>query len=144
MVDIDKFIDCIQRFLIPEGFTGFGLVIYRDQVEALPISPLSAIATPHMSGKISDTVRYIFELSKMSDPRHDGFHFLNEDLVLTNIAYYFAPPVHLCDIALVMDVGSRIRTAQLGSMMANVDLVVVMDKKRNLYLFEDGVMRTVA
>lgn len=144
MAKFDDLVDCIQSIAVPNDFSGFGLVVYSGQPDGLPISPLSTGVIPRTSGKVADTVVCLFELSRMTDPRHDGFHFLNEHLELTHISQYFAPPVDRHGETLVMNVGSRFRTAQLGSVIDGVRSVIVMDRNRGLYIFENGIIEKIS
>lgn len=124
---------------VAADFSGFGAVIYRGELFDLPISPLVLDSTIQPPVDKDETIAAtLISLSRYSDTRHDGFHFIHHRRGLTNLSVFISPPIPVNYDPKQYDVGARHRAAELTSLMSEVDSVIVVDKKGGIYIFLDG------
>jgi len=121
------------------GFSGIGLVVYSDSND-LPISPLrnsyEEIQLPVIGwDKVELVIR---QISNADSVFHDGFHFISMRGTLTHVSHYFAPPIASSSRALDFNVGARQRTAQLGSLLANVVATGVANLSHDVTIYSKG------
>lgn len=124
----------------PNDFTGVGLVVYKKQIELLPVVPLlqsSMLENPIIDA--SDILSFLISISRYKDYRHDGFHFAHVDSGLTHISQFFSPPIPRGYIANKFNVGARHRTSELGSLLENVVEVIVLDRGGSVSVFKNGI-----
>lgn len=129
---------------VPSDFSGFGVVIYRGLVTDLPISPLveNSLVTPPINHD-SEIAKLLVSLSRYSDVRHDGFHFVHQDDGLTRFSLFVSPPIPVCYKPTHYDRGARHRSAELISRMVTIEAVVVVEKSKNMLLFVAGHSRAL-
>lgn len=130
-----------QRQVVPSSsdFSGFGVVLYRGNIADLPVTPLTTGSESGLpEADVSKIADLLFAVSRYSDDRHDGFHFVHESLGLTHFAQFFAPPIPKGYAAKRYAVGARYRSAELGSLIENVVAVLVVGKDGNVRVFQDG------
>ena len=120
-------------------FSGLGLVMYKS-IDNLPISPLKKIAEMiQLPIKPYDLViDFLIDVSNSNNKYHDGFHLLNENLELTHIAQYIAPPI----VKTILDEehGSRYRTAIYTSLISDVAACGVLSKNYPPTVFVNGTI----
>ena len=124
---------------LPVGFSGLGIVLVEGNDCNLPISSLLS-ENPDLSKYKSENeiVDFIFEISQVSDRRHDGFHIVSLPIGLQNISQYFSPGIPGSDENTIFDVGARYRTAQYGSLCAGVILIIVVSQDGTVVVAKDG------
>jgi hypothetical protein len=130
-----------QRQVVPSpsDFSGFGAVLYRGNIADLPVTPLTTGSESGLpEGDVSRIADLLFTVSRYSDDRHDGFHFVHESFGLTHFAQFFAPPIPKDYAAKRYGVGARYRSAELGALIENVVAVLVVGKDGNVSVFQDG------
>jgi hypothetical protein len=129
---------------VPSDFSGFGVVVYGGLLTDLPTSPLveNSQVTPPIN-RDSEIARLLVSMSRYSDVRHDGFHFVHQDDGLTRFSLFVSPPIPVCYKPTHYGIGARHRSAELISRMATVEAVVVVEKNRNMLLFVTGRSRAL-
>ncbi|KQN76358.1 hypothetical protein ASF04_25515 [Duganella sp. Leaf61] len=135
-----------ERQVVPSSsdFSGFGAVFYRGSIADLPVTPLtpgSELGFPE--GDVSKIADLLFAVSRYSDDRHDGFHFVHESLGLTHFAQFFSPPIPKGYAAKRYGVGARYRAAELGALIENVVAVLIVGKDGKVIVFQDGEETTL-
>lgn len=131
------------RCLRGPRFVGLGVIVYR-QLLGLPVIPLGsqANAYPRLPAQGIDTIAAILaEIADRSSPWHDGFHLMDSDtFALTHISQFFSPPLPASgNIAGVAEhMGARQMAALLGSYMANVECIVLLNQEGAVHVFKDG------
>jgi hypothetical protein len=84
-------------------------------------------------------VSSLFEISKLSNKYHDGFHFISSSLKLTHASHYFSPPiVHDVKLAQSKIIGGRYMAALFGSCIQNVLLTGIVTKNNGVVIFKNG------
>jgi hypothetical protein len=120
-------------------FSGIGVVIYRGKVERFALSPLvqdSVLSAP-LKGD-GEIAKFLISISRYSDPRHDGFHFVEEAAGLTHVSQLVSPLIRPDHAPSVFNVGARYRSAELISMMDTVSGVLVVEKNGRVLQFRHG------
>lgn len=122
------------------GFSGMGLVVYKTSAfpEETRCCLRPGIACPHglKLGSI-ELADYLSAISANGHELHDGFHFVNEDGLLTHVAQYFVPAIvpgkkpHNAH-------GVRFFSALCGSFMGGVLMTGVVCSNGKTYLFMNG------
>ena len=123
----------------PINFTGCGLVIYKGDIEQYSQTPLveKSALTPPISDN-NEIAKTIYNISNYSDLRHDGFHFINSCIGLTNISLFVSPPIPKNYKPTCFGVGARHRSAELISLLEDTEAVLVVDKERVINVFVYG------
>lgn len=137
----------IERILsdgMPDDFSGFGAVIYRGSLNDLPISPLmrDSVVNPPINQN-TEIAKLLVSLSRYSDLRHDGFHFIHQGDGLTCLSLFVSPPIPANYKPSHYGVGARHRSAELISLMGEIEAVVVVERTGELRAFVDGKSRGV-
>ena len=122
------------------NFSGFGIVIYKDTITRLPISPLRKDTKPlaDIDKNVETTINFLYEISGWDDARHDGFHFIKVNFGLTHVSQYFSPPIPSNFRHTTYNIGARYRTAQYGSLLSDVLSVIVLNKDGLLHILKQG------
>ena len=129
----------IFRFGVPIGFTGLGIVLVDDDIGSLPISPLLSKKYSYSEQRNEqEIINFLFDISNVSDNRHDGFHVVSLETGILKISQYFSPMIPLKFNGTVYDVGSRYRTAQYGSLYKNVFSIIVISQKGQISIAKNG------
>lgn len=119
-----------------DDFSGIGIVIYSDMNE-IPIFPLH---NSKFRAGDNDLVQTLIEISKVSNPYHDGFHFISSSLKLTRTSQYFSPPiVHDVKVDQSKIIGGRHVAALFGSCLQNVLLTGIVTKNNGVVIFKNGI-----
>jgi hypothetical protein len=122
------------------GFSGMGLVVYNSGVlpEETRCCLRPGIVCPKgLTLGSPELADYLFTISANAHKLHDGFHFANEDGILTHVAQYFVPAVvpgkkpHKAH-------GVRFFSALCGSLMGGVLMTGVVCSNGKTYLFRNG------
>lgn len=125
------------------NFSGLGLIFYRPPL-SLPVLPLGdAQQFPYRlpasgAGQMS---QLLAEISSLTSPWHDGFHLVSSDLfAITHISQFFSPPIDidLPEFSSLAPMGARQMAAVLGSMLASVDYVALLNGRAQLSVFQRG------
>jgi hypothetical protein len=126
--------------VIPNDFTGLGVVIYLGQFKELPVSPLLQISQlePAIAND-ADIAKLLVSISRYSDSRHDGFHLAHEQEGLTHLCQFVSPPIPNRYEPKQYGVGARHRSAELTSLIDNISAVVVVDRDRQIRIFVNGM-----
>lgn len=122
-------------------FSGFGIVVYKDTITRLPISPLLKDKKPiadDIDKNVETTINFLYEISGWDDARHDGFHFIKVNSGLTHVSQYFSPPIPSNFRHTTYNIGARYRTAQYGSLLSDVLSVIVQNKDGLLHILKQG------
>lgn len=138
LLELLKEIDSLKS----SQFSGIGLILYKGDVNLLPISSLNIINNNiHLPIASYDSIiEFLLTISKINNKYHDGFHLLNQDFKLTHISQYVAPPI-IKDMALGSEPGgSRFRTAVYSSFLSNVIGSGVLSKDYGSRVFVKGRM----
>lgn len=129
---------------MPCDFSGFGAVIYRGLLTDLPTSPLvqDSLVTPSIN-RDAEIASLLVSLSRYSDVRHDGFHFIHQSAGLTNLSLFVSPPIPTNFKPTHYGVGARHRSAELISRMGVIEAVVIVEKTGKIHVFVNGQLRAV-
>ncbi len=126
------------RSHIPEKeFCGMGVVLYSDFV-GLPVLPLCSEQSFEESGSLAERLA---QASLYSNPCHDGFHLISNELRLTHTNQYFAPPLPSDAAPFITKTknnGARYMSALLGSRLQSVSCTGIVSEKEGVVIFEDG------
>lgn len=128
----------------PADFSGFGVVIYQGYFDDLPVSPLledSEIEPPINNN--AEIANLLLSISRYSDARHDGFHFIHERRGLTHLCQFFSPPIPTSYKPKKYGIGARYRSSELGSLINDVTAVIVVEKDGDISIFIDGTSRVL-
>jgi hypothetical protein len=121
-------------------FSGLGLILYKGDVNLLPISPLKktnhSVHLPIESYNL--IIEFLLSISEINNKYHDGFHLLNENFKLTHISQYVAPPIIKNIVFESGSGGSRFRTAIYSSFLDNVIGSGVLSKNYGPKVFVKG------
>ncbi len=127
------------RTLIPENeFCGLGVVMY-SAYDDLPVLPLCSDQSIQKGSSLEEQLA---QASLFSNPCHDGFHLISDELQLTHTNQYFAPPLPLTANAyskVKYTCGARFMSAQIGSLLSMVSCVGIVSDKDGVVIFEDGI-----
>lgn len=140
----ESFIRCFTsrsfNYHIEPEFSGFGVVFYEGDIENLPISPLlkNNEVPSTLVGDI-EVINFLFEISKYSDSRHDGFHFVHQTNGLSKLSQFFSAPIPKNYKPKKYNVGSRYRVAELGSLLGNVVGIIICHRDGSLSVFSNGI-----
>jgi len=127
-----------------DGFTGFGVVIIEQDFCTLPISPLLELSDNSIYVESMDEVnKFLFDVSRSGDIRHDGFHIYYPEKKVLVISQYFSPPIQSQINNVVYNVGARVRAAQYGSLCQGVLGVITVGNSGKIYQALDGVINQV-
>lgn len=138
----NKFIDSLVTLSnsTNRNFSGVGFVLYHDLnilseyhcnlVDGYQALPILCVGTDAFN-------QFIFKISDINHPCHDGFHFINRDGILTHIAQFFSPPANKY-LTNVKGQGSRTFCSQVGSLLQGVTLVGSISTNKTIYLFKNG------
>lgn len=138
--EIIQIISDLREVQRESDFSGCGIVVYRGRIEAFPVSALvedSKLRPPIATNQ--EIARFIFSISRYEDVRHDGFHFVHEQLGLTDIAQYFSPQIPKGFQPGRFAIGARYRSAELGSHIENVESVAIVGREGGIVRFKDGI-----
>jgi len=129
---------------IPSDFSGFGAVIYRGSLTDFPTSPLvqDSLVTPPINHD-AEIASVLVSLSRYSDARHDGFHFIQQINGLTSLSLFVSPPIPANYKPTHYEVGARHRSAELISMIGTIEAVVIVEKTGKIRVFVNGQSRAV-
>lgn len=115
-------------------FSGVGVIVC-DNAQDLPIISLRDDASI-TEGSVTDVLSNI---SRYSSRYHDGFHIMNGNGKLTQIAQYFSPPiVPEAVIDRQRSVGGRFVAALFGSAIPGVLMTGIVGLKSGLSIFHNG------
>jgi hypothetical protein len=126
-----------------DNFSGLGVIFYKPPI-ALPVIPLGSVERfPQRLpiGGIKPMAHLLAEISSITSPWHDGFHLVDSDLfAITHVSQFFSPPVDLVlpRIAALAPIGARQMAAILGSMLASVEYVALLNGRAQLSVFQSG------
>ena len=125
---------------IRDNLSGLGIVLYKDTITRLPISPLlkGTKTIIEIDKNVDTTINFLFEISRWDDVRHDGFHFIKVNFGLTHISQYFSPTIPSDYKHATFNVGARYRTAEYGSLLSDVLSVIVLNKDGVLHILKEG------
>lgn len=130
----------LRKEPVASDFSGFGLLIYRGDVLDLPVSPLVKMAKlENPISEVEKILEFLFSISRYSDIRHDGYHLIHENLGLTHIAHFFAPPIPHDFIPNKFNVGARYRSAEIGSIIPTIASIVIFGTNGNISQFQNGI-----
>jgi hypothetical protein len=126
-----------------KNFSGLGVIFYQPPL-SLPVIPLGGVQQfsyklPVSGGKHMSQL--LAEISSLTSPWHDGFHLVNSDLfAITHVSHFFSPPVDLVGpkFTSLAPMGARQMAAVLGSMLASVDYVALLNGRVQLSVFQRG------
>lgn len=139
---IDDFANLIVTSLSGKknkDFTGFGVVIINEDFRELPISSLLYEFDSYLAIESLESLNsFLFETSKSSDHRHDGFHIYNTEKKILAISQYFSPPIKKELNSIIYNVGARVRTAQYGSLCKGVLAIITVSNSGEVYLVVNG------
>jgi len=130
---------------MPSDFSGFGAVIYRGALTDFQTSPLvqDSLVTPPIN-RDAEIASLLISLSRYSDIRHDGFHFIHQGDGLISLSLFVSPPIPANYIPTYYGVGARHRSAELISMMGTIEAVVIVEKSGDIRAFVNGQSRVVS
>ncbi|PCJ45351.1 MAG: hypothetical protein COA74_15875 [Gammaproteobacteria bacterium] len=120
-----------------DDFSGIGIVLYSE-IKGIPIFPLHNYSFEAEDDVLVST---FVEISKLSNPFHDGFHLISSSLKLTHTSQYFSPsivPGIEVDRARVA-VGGRYMAALFGSCIQNILLTGIVTKSNGVVIFKNGM-----
>lgn len=127
------------KALIPKNeFCGLGVVMYL-MYDGLPVLPL---CSDQFFQKSNSLAEQLAQASFFSNPCHDGFHLISDELQLTHTNQYFAPPLPSKVTAYSKPkstCGARYMSAQIGSLLPMVSCVGIVSEKEGIVIFEDGI-----
>ena len=127
------------RTHIPENeFCGIGAVLYLVY-DGLPVLPL---CSDHSFQNSISLAEQLAQASLFSNPCHDGFHLISNELQLTHTNQYFAPPLPSKASAYSRakkTCGARYMSAQIGSLLPMVSCTGIVSDKEGIVIFEDGM-----
>jgi hypothetical protein len=116
-------------------FSGTGIVVYTNMNE-IPVFPLHR---SKFQSSDDGLVTSLIEISKLSNPHHDGFHFISSSLILTHTSQYFSPPiVNNVKINQSKIIGGRYMAALFGSCLKNVLLTGIVTRNNGVVIFKSG------
>lgn len=122
------------------SFSGMGLVVYKSDIfpDETRCCLRPGVACPHgLTLGSPELADYLAKISANGHELHDGFHFANEDGILTHVAQYFVPEIvpgkkpHKAH-------GVRFFSALCGSLMNGVLMTGVVCSNGKTYLFMNG------
>ena len=119
------------------AFSGIGLVLYKTLTN-LPFTPLKDLDHEGFLPLIprDQILNFLSDASTVENKYHDGFHLLNENLELTHISQFLAPPIRPINIKL--EHGSRFTTALYTSTVAGIIACGVLSNNYSPTIFVDG------
>lgn len=121
-------------------FSGIGLVLYDSNILSENSHANTRLTHPNLN-KLSigqqDCLNFLVELSRHSNPYHDGFVFINENGSLTHIAQYFVPSM-VPGIKPNEEAGIRFHSAKYGSCLKGVIATGVVSRKQLAFYFVEG------
>jgi len=127
------------RIHIPENeFCGIGVVLYLVY-DGLPVLPLCAGQSFQKGISLAEQLA---QASLFSNPCHDGFHLISDELQLTHTNQYFAPPLpsEASEYSKAKKTcGARYMSAQIGSLLPIVSCAGIVSDKEGIVIFEDGI-----
>lgn len=123
----------------PWDFSGFGAVIYRGLLTDLPTVPLvqNSSVNPPINHD-ADIASLLVSLSRYSDVRHDGFHFIHQCNGLTSLSLFVSPPIPENYNPTHYGVGARYRSAELICGIGAIEAVVIVEKTGAIRVFVNG------
>lgn len=121
-------------------FSGLGLILYKGDVNLLPISGLKKINEDiHLPlASYNLILEFLLDISQSDNKYHDGFHLLNNNFKLTHISQYVAPPIIENMVLDSESGGSRVRTAVYSSFLNNVIASGVLSNDYGPIVFVKG------
>jgi hypothetical protein len=128
---------------IPNDFSGLGVVIYRGRFMDLPVSPLlqKSEVQPSIDNDV-EIANLLVSISRYSDVKHDGFHFIHEQEGLTHLCQFVSPTIPSKYEPTQYGVGARHRSAELTSLMNSISAVIVVERNGYVREFVNGIYRT--
>lgn len=121
------------------NFSGIGLVVYDSQIfdphKHCDLRP--DIECLHYSIKDEEIIDYLNEISDYHNTLHDGFHMVNEEGILTDVAQYFVPPI-VKGLYPNQYHGVRFHSSLCGSTMEGVLLIAVICSNESIYILQNG------
>lgn len=129
---------------VPVDFSGMGVILVENGIHNLPITPLLSDENNFSNYKKENEIAdFLFEISRIGDKRHDGFHVINLANGLLSISQYFSPPIQISCESTIYNVGARYRTAQYGSMCKGVLLIIVVAQTGLMSIAKNGIMEVL-
>lgn len=137
--DLMQLLNYIKNSAGPR-FTGIGLIMYQGKANSLPIVALRLPRRGLLLPKIDHIAveELLLKISSEDNKYHDGFHLLNENLELTHLSQYVAPPIIKKILVGKLAGGSRFRTALYSSLLPNVICTGIVSKGGEINLFIKG------
>ncbi len=110
-----------------KGFSGIGLLLYdSDNLSNIKCSDLRPFHTaPNLNLRTDECLNYLLNISHYKHELHDGFHFFNEQGILTHISQFLEAPINH-DLIPNESYGARHRSAQYISCVPGVIAVGVI------------------
>lgn len=124
---------------ISEEFSGIGLVAYDQSV----FSPSNhcdlrpSVKCPNYSIFDHNICKYLLEISDHRNTLHDGFHFINQQGVLTHVAQYFVPSI-VNGFYPDQNHGVRLFSSKCGSTIKGVLFIASICSNGDIYVYESG------
>lgn len=119
-------------------FCGLGLVICENLAPDLHRDLRPTVRCPENLVLPSRQLRdYLSSVARLSSPLHDGFHFLDAEGRLTQVAQYFVPPL-VRSLEPDQQHGVRVHSARCGSVLPGVILTCVLCSNFDLFVFRGG------
>lgn len=143
----ESFIKAIDEFVgngMCAEFSGLGVIIVKEEIGTLPISPLLSKSTDysHLTNA-QEIINFLFHISNVNDMRHDGFHVISLKFGLLRISQFFSPNIPTNFKETVFDVGARYRTAQYGSLHQSVASVIVINQTGEVSVAINGYVELI-
>lgn len=124
---------------LSDGFSGIGLVAY----DSLSFSPSNhcdlrpGINLPYHSIYDEDISRFLLDISSYRNTLHDGFHFINQDGIVTHVAQYFVPAI-VETLHPHPEHGVRLYSSICGSTIPGVLFIATVCSNGDIYIFRSG------
>ena len=119
------------------SFSGIGVIVW-DGVTTIPVTPMR-IERPTWIGRMATSDIFI-KVSKNANPFHDGFHIVDTDFNLVQMAAYFSPPISekVPAPAIEKSFGGRYFAAAFGSCLEGVICTGVASRNYGPIIFKNG------
>lgn len=124
---------------LSDGFSGIGLVAY-DSSSFSPSNHCDLrpdIDFPHYSIYDEDIYDFLLDISDYRNTLHDGFHFINQDGIVTHVAQYFVPSI-VETLSPHPEHGVRLYSSICGSTIPGVLFIATICSNGDIYIFQSG------
>lgn len=146
-VDMCPLIKCLfdrVRASVPAAFSGLGLIFYHSPMR-LPVVPLGhqSLFQPPLPIAGADAIaEALARISVIDSPWHDGFHLIDARSVeMTHVSQFFSPPLDVGRLPVsAVPVGARHMAAVLGSILPTVEVVALLTKRGESFVFKNGTL----